>query len=35
MSRRVFYKLYNILETGGYLRSIKNIALNYQVAMFI
>jgi len=35
MSRRVFYKLCDKLAAGSYLRSIKNIAVNQQVAMFI
>jgi len=34
MSRKVSYKLCNILEASGYLRSTKHIA-NEQVAMFI
>ena len=35
MSRKVFYKLCDNLEAGGYLRSTRHIAVNEQVAMFI
>jgi len=34
MSCRVFYKLCDELEGGGYLRSTRHIAVNKQVAMF-
>jgi len=35
MSYRVFYKLCDVLEGGGYLRSTRHIAVNKQVAMFL